>query len=168
MAQKLEGKGFSSKRFVLTTAYGGLFNGTVGHAWYLKLDQLACQSFIPGTARFVAFKVIADSIIFGPLHISAFFTVMTLGEGGTMTDVQRKLRSDFWSTLAAEFAVWPAIQAVNFKFVPVTYQLLLVNALTIADATFMSWVQHQEQWLHKLFPQLASALAPPHRTPDHE
>ena len=39
----------------------------------------------------------------------------------------------------AECAYWPALQAFNFKVVPVDYQLLVVNFAAILDSAFMRW-----------------------------
>ena len=61
-----------------------------------------------------------------------------------MEDVRRKIQHDFLPALTAEVAVWPGIQAINFWKVPLEYQLLVVNALTVLDASFMSWVQHND------------------------
>ncbi len=104
---------------------------------------------MPGTAAFVGGKVLADTVIFGPFHVAAFFTIITLVEGGTLHDVKKKVEADLVPALAAEVAIWPIIQAVNFWKVPVEYQLLVVNGFTVIDAAFMSWVQHNE-FRHKI------------------
>lgn len=39
--------------------------------------------FTTGTKSFIAFKVITDTAVFGPLHIAAFFSYMVLMEGGS-------------------------------------------------------------------------------------
>jgi protein Mpv17 len=123
-------------------SYGGLFNGVVGHAWYIALDKGMKRVAVPGTVGFVGGKVLADTVIFGPFHVAAFFTIITLVEGGTLKDVKKKIDTDLVPALAAEVAIWPVIQAVNFWKVPVEYQLLVVNGFTVIDAAFMSWVQH--------------------------
>lgn len=56
-------------------------------------------------------QVVADTAIFGPLHVAGYFTHMTLCEGGGLPDVGAKLRSDFWPTFSAELTVWPVVQA---------------------------------------------------------
>ena len=99
--------------------------------WYHKLDRIALRYCKAGTLGFVALKVLLDTAIFSPAHILGYFGVMNLGEGGSWQDLDRKVRTDFVPTLAAELAVWPAIQAANFKLVKVQYQLLVVNLLTI-------------------------------------
>lgn len=56
-------------------------------------------------------QVLADTAVFGPLHVCGYFTHMILCNGGTWADVRAKLRTDFWPTFSAELAVWPAVQA---------------------------------------------------------
>lgn len=155
LAQKIEKRAdFDPKRFLMTSSYGGLFNGTIGHVWYLQLDKYAHRWFTQGTRSFVAAKVAADSILFGPIHICAFFTLLTLAENGTFKDVEKKIKTDALPTFIAELSVWPIVQAVNFTKVPVQYQLLVVNAFTIADATFMSFIQHNNAWFDKVLARL--------------
>ena len=154
MAQKIEGHPFKPERCMLMAAYGGAFNGIVGHTWYNVLDAGVRKFAAPGTAKFVASKVALDTAVMGPVHVSAFFTVITLAEGGSWDDVKKKLHNDLIPALAAEVGLWPPIQAINFWKVPVQYQLLVVNAFTVLDATFMSWVQHNNllgkiQEMHK-------------------
>ena len=56
--------------------------GPFGHFWYLNLDKVARLYYKAGSASFITFKVVADTAIFGPLHIGAFFSYMVLFEGG--------------------------------------------------------------------------------------
>ncbi len=150
-AQRVEGGPLDARRLAVTTAWGGAFNGTVGHLWYIWLDAAARRRFLPGSARFIAAKVAADCLVFGPLHVAGFFAALTLGEGGSLGDVQRKIARDLPPVLAAELSVWPWAQAANFYFVPLQYQLLVVNSVTLFDATFMSYSQH-----HNLREELAA------------
>ena len=41
--------------------------------------------------------------------------------------------------MAAEIAIWPAYQAVNFARVPVQHQLLMCSVGTLFDSTFLCW-----------------------------
>lgn len=100
--------------------------------------------------RFIAGKVVADTVVFAPLHIIGFFAFMTMTTGGTWEDAKRKIKKDFIPTFAAECTVWPAIQSLNFAKVPVDYQLLVVNLLTILDSTFVCWTAAHEDWMKEL------------------
>lgn len=137
------------RRFVMTTTYGGLFSGILGHTWYIGLDKVARAISIPGSPKFVAAKVCADTLIFGPIHVAAFFAFLTICEGGTLEKAKDKIKTDFMSTFITELGVWPVAQALNFKFIPLKFQLLTVNTLTVVDAAFMSWVQHNDGWLDR-------------------
>lgn len=144
------------QRTCFSTVYGGLFNGIVGHVWYDGLDRVATRMVSLQRPRLV-FKVVADSLVFGPVHIAAYFTSLTLMEerhrsfDDRMECVWRKLEKDFTSTFVAELCVWPCIQAVNFRWCPVQYQLLVVNCFVVLDAAFMSYVQHHDDWIASIF-----------------
>jgi hypothetical protein len=67
-----------------------------------------------------------------------YFSVMTVLEGGSATDISNKLRRNYVSTLIANWSVWPAIQFVNFLWVPPHLRILLVNSASIIWNTFLS------------------------------
>jgi protein Mpv17 len=100
------------------------------------------------TPAFIAAKVLLDTAVMGPFYVASYFTFgATVMDGGGWREAKQKLESDFWPTLAAEVCFWPAVQGVNFWRVPARHQLLVVNALTVADAAFMSWARAQDDWL---------------------
>ncbi|KAK4419998.1 Rhomboid-like protein 11, chloroplastic [Sesamum alatum] len=155
-------------RRVATTSLFGL--GFVGNAlysllldqskWYEGLDrfirfQLKLQ---PNSFRFVGTKVAVDSIIFGPLDLLVFFTYMGFSLGKTASQVKEDVKRDFLPALVVEGGVWPILQVVNFRFVPVRYQLLYVNIFCLLDSCFLSWLEQQEdaswkQWFKSFMPQ---------------
>lgn len=59
-----------------------------------------------------------------PTGIACFFTAMTIAEGGTRKNVYQKLRDMYVPTLKANFMVWPAVQVINFRLMPVQFQLV--------------------------------------------
>ncbi len=69
-------------------------------------------------------RVVFDQLVFAPLGIAWFFAVMTVTEGGGRRAVQTKLRDMFVPTLKANFVIWPAVQVINFRLMPVQYQLV--------------------------------------------
>lgn len=58
------------------------------------------------------------------LGIATFFTVMTVAEGGGRRAVSHKLRDMYLPTLKANFMVWPAVQIINFRIMPIQFQLV--------------------------------------------
>lgn len=146
--KKVEGRAkIDKKRLLTTAAYATCVVGPVGHAWYSWLDCFACKHFIPGTLKFVGAKVVIDEVVFTPIHVGVFFSLLTVADGGGLAEIQAKLRKDYLSTLLAELLVWPGFQALNFLKVPVKHQLLAANGATILDSTFLSWARSQDDWL---------------------
>ena len=58
---------------------------------------------------------------------------MTVAEGGGRRAVMSKLRDMYVPTLKANYAVWPAVQVINFRLMPVQFQLVS----TILHAGFL-------------------------------
>lgn len=79
-----------------------------------------------------------DQFVFAPLGIACFFTVMTVSEGGGRRAVQTKLRDMYIPTLKANFVVWPAVQLINFRLMPVQFQLPFVSTVGIAWTAYLS------------------------------
>ena len=116
--------------------------GPAGHYWYLGLDSAVVRLGLGSTSLAgVASKVAADTLVFGPVHIVAFFAFMEAVEGRGLGAAANKIRSEFWPTFLVELGFWPAFQALNFWRVPVQHQLLAVNAACVLDSTFLCWCE---------------------------
>lgn len=49
---------------------------------------------------------------------------MTVAEGGGRRAVSRKLQDVYVPALKANFMVWPAVQMLNFRTVPIQFQIV--------------------------------------------
>ena len=58
------------------------------------------------------------------LGIAIFFTAMTVAEGGGKRAISHKLRDMYLPTLKANFMVWPLVQIINFRLMPLQFQLV--------------------------------------------
>lgn len=56
--------------------------------------------------------------------IGFFFTFMTIAEGGGKRAVARKFQDVYLPTLKANFVLWPAVQILNFRVIPIQFQLV--------------------------------------------
>lgn len=83
----------------------------------------------------IAARVACDQLIFAPIMINVFLRSMAVMEG---TSAQAKIDKSYWETLKANWMVWPFIQAVNFKFVPLDFRVLAVNIVSIGWNSFLS------------------------------
>jgi protein Mpv17 len=69
-------------------------------------------------------RVVFDQLVFAPFGLACFFTAMTVAEGGGRRAVETKLRDMYVPTLKANFMLWPAVQVINFRLMPVQFQLV--------------------------------------------
>lgn len=49
---------------------------------------------------------------------------MTVAEGGGRRALVNKLRDVYMPTLKANFILWPAVQVLNFRVVPIQFQIV--------------------------------------------
>lgn len=109
----------------------------------------------PNSVKFVATKVAADGLLFGPLDLLVFFSYMGFSSGHSAQQVKEDVKRDFLPALLLGGTVWPVVQIANFRFIPVRYQLLYVNLFCLLDSTFLSWVEQQgdapwKQWFKSI------------------
>lgn len=56
--------------------------------------------------------------------LACFFTFMTVAEGGGKRAVQRKFQDIYVPALKANWLVWPTVQLINFRVMPIQYQIV--------------------------------------------
>lgn len=134
------------KRVALASSFGVGFVGPVGHLWYEGLERFVIHGLKlrPNSLRFIATKVACDCLLFGPIHLLAFFTYMGLMSGRPWEEVKHDVERDFIPTYMTEGLGWGFVQVANFRLVPVRHQLLFVNVFCLIDSAFLSWVKHQD------------------------
>lgn len=113
---------FDFERLTRFMAYGFCM-APVQFKWFKLLERFfpitKTSAFGPAMKR-----VAMDQLVFAPVGLSVFFTVMTIAEGGGRRAISHKLRDMYIPTLKANYVVWPAVQIVNFRLMPVQFQLV--------------------------------------------
>ncbi|KAI5926276.1 hypothetical protein F4810DRAFT_656228 [Camillea tinctor] len=147
---------FDFERLTRFMAYGfGM--APVQFKWFSFLSRAfpitKASAFAPAMKR-VAF----DQLIFAPFGIACFFTVMTIAEGGGRRAVTHKLRDMYIPTLKANFMVWPAVQIINFRLMPVQFQLPFVSTIGIAWTAYLSLSNASEEPEQKPAPRSPSDI----------
>ncbi|KAL3420682.1 Mpv17/PMP22 family protein [Phlyctema vagabunda] len=127
---------FDFERLTRFMAYGFMM-APVQFKWFQFLTRafpITKTSAVGPTFKRMAF----DQLIFAPVGIATFFTAMTIAEGGGKRAVTHKLRDMYIPTLKANYMVWPLVQIVNFRLMPVQFQLPFVSAIGIAWTAYLS------------------------------
>ena len=113
---------FDFERLTRFMAYGFAM-APVQFRWFKFLEK--CFPITKTSAFGPAMKRVAfDQLIFAPFGIACFFTAMTVAEGGGRRAVYQKMRDMYVPTLRANYMVWPAVQVINFRLMPVQFQLV--------------------------------------------
>ncbi len=79
-----------------------------------------------------------DQLIFAPIGLSCFFTFMTVAEGGGKRAVMKKFQDVYVPALRANYLLWPAVQILNFRVIPIQLQIPFVSTIGIAWTAYLS------------------------------
>jgi protein Mpv17 len=63
---------------------------------------------------------------------------MTVAEGGGRRAISNKLRDMYLPTLKANFMVWPLVQIINFRLMPIQFQLVSFRFPSLLDISNVS------------------------------
>lgn len=134
---------FDFERLTRFMAYGFLM-APVQHKWFGFLSRTfpitKSAAFMPAMKR-VAF----DQFLFAPIGLACFFTFMTVAEGGGKRAVVRKFQDVYVPALKANYMVWPAVQILNFRVMPIQFQIPFVSTIGIAWTAYLSLTNSAEE-----------------------
>jgi protein Mpv17 len=108
--------------------------GPAATKWYGFLQKRINLSSHNAT---IAARVAADQTVFATINLGVFLSSMSILEG---SDPKAKLEKSYFQGLKANWMIWPAVQAVNFKFVPLEHRVLLVNIVSLGWNCFLSYL----------------------------
>lgn len=136
---------FDFERLTRFMAYGfGM--APLQFKWFSFLSKafpITKSSALGPTLKMVAF----DQLVYAPVGVAAFFVIMTIAEGGGKRAVAHKLRDMYLPTLKANYMVWPAVQLINFRIMPLQFQLPFVSSVGIAWTAYLSLSNASEEVL---------------------
>ena len=119
-------------RFFRMTIYG-LLVGPMMVNWYKLLDL----KFKP-----VITRVGVDQLIGAPISILLFFTLTGIMDQKSAKDIQSLLNDQYFRVLKLNYLVWPVFQFINFKYVPLNFQTVVVGGLAVGWNAFLSIVNN--------------------------
>jgi protein Mpv17 len=85
-------------------------------------------------------RVGADQTIFASTNLFVFLSSMAIMEG---SDPKKKLESTYANALQKNWMVWPFVQAINFKLVPLHHRVLVVNVISLGWNCYLSFLNGQ-------------------------
>ncbi|XP_033111668.1 mpv17-like protein 2 isoform X2 [Anneissia japonica] len=116
----------------------GFMLGPINHYWYLYLDR-----FLPGTSgRMVLKKILLDQIVAAPFFNASFIIGIGVLEGKPLSENIENFKCKFPTLYLMDWCFWPAVQAINFTFIPSYLRVTYVNIITLGWDAVLSYVQY--------------------------
>ncbi|KAI4142366.1 MAG: hypothetical protein L6R39_004960, partial [Caloplaca ligustica] len=135
--QAVEKVGVDKHNFARTgrmALYGGAVFGPAATTWFKFLQQ---RIKFKNENVTIAARVLTDQTVFASTNLFCFLSSMAIMEGTSPKD---KLDSTYWTALQKNWMLWPAVQAVNFKLVPLEHRVLLVNVVSLGWNCYLSYI----------------------------
>ncbi|KAL2353876.1 hypothetical protein BJ546DRAFT_979292 [Cryomyces antarcticus] len=134
---------FDFERLTRFMAYGFMM-APVQHKWFGFLSRTFPLTKDAGTVPAMK-RVAFDQLLFAPVGLACFFTFMTVAEGGGKRAVARKFQDVYVPALKANFMVWPAVQMLNFRVMPIQFQIPFVSTVGIAWTAYLSLTNSSDE-----------------------
>ncbi|MDI1490878.1 MAG: Protein required for ethanol metabolism [Ramalina farinacea] len=142
MAQQgVEKVGLNKHNFARTgrmAAYGGFIFGPAATTWFAFLARRINIPRRPNLT--ILARVAVDQTVFASTNMFVFLSTMSILEG---SDPREKLKKSYFQALKMNWALWPGVQALNFKFVPLEGRVLVVNVVSLGWNCYLSYVNSQ-------------------------
>ncbi|GAA5987549.1 hypothetical protein JCM5350_006034 [Sporobolomyces pararoseus] len=84
-------------------------------------------------------RVAADQVGMAPISLLIFLFSMSLLEGLNGEETQEKIKNNYWPILFVNWQVWPILQLINFRYVPLKYRVPFGSILGILWTGFLSF-----------------------------
>ncbi|PQE32527.1 sym-1 protein [Rutstroemia sp. NJR-2017a WRK4] len=138
MAQQLvEKKGIKGHELARTgrmAFYGGCIFGPIATNWFKFLQN---KVVLKNKNLEIAARVAADQCILAPLNLGLFLSVMSVLEGSSPKE---KIEANYGTAIQKNYMIWPAVQAINFKLIPLEHRVLVVNIVSLGWNCYLSYL----------------------------
>jgi protein Mpv17 len=119
--------------------YGGVVFGPCAATWFKILQRHVNMKSPNGT---ILARVACDQGLFAPTFIGIFLSSMAVMEGSSPKE---KLERSYWEALSTNWMIWPFVQMVNFKMVPLEHRLLFVNGVSVGWNCYLSYLNGKSE-----------------------
>jgi protein Mpv17 len=111
--------------------------GPAATSWYKVLQKIKLKN--PNTT--IAARVLADQVVFASTNLCVFLSSMAYMEGSSP---KAKLQSTYVEALKKNWMIWPGVQAINFKLVPLEHRVLVVNVVSLGWNCYLSYINSKK------------------------
>ncbi|VVC92510.1 protein Mpv17 [Leptidea sinapis] len=142
----IERKSFKYIDYVRTLKFssiGFIIGGPALRVWYGLLNH-----YIGSSGKMVAIKkVFVDQVIFAPTFLLLLLSAVGALQGKTWDNLKKDIDLNYLDVLKTNYYIWPWVQLLNFYYVPLQYQVLLVQMVALFWNTYLSWKTNRKTLL---------------------
>ncbi|PVI00774.1 sym-1 [Periconia macrospinosa] len=135
--QFVEKKGLRNHEFARTgrmAFYGGAIWRPVASRWFKFLQTRIV--FQNKNVEMVT-RVAIDQTTFAPMSLCVFLSSMSIMEG---SNPKEKLEKSYFTALKRNWTVWPFVQLVNFRWVPLDHRIIVVQVVSLGWNCYLSYI----------------------------
>ena len=135
-----KGKAHDITRTAKMTLIGLCVLGPGLRTWYIILDRV-----VKGAGTSAALKkMLLDQIVWAPSFLAMFFCLVSAMNGKDREQIKDKFKNDYATALKVNYMIWPAVQIINFKFVPMQHRVIVVNIVALFWNTYLAYASHKQ------------------------
>ncbi|KAI9891749.1 MAG: Protein required for ethanol metabolism [Vezdaea aestivalis] len=123
--EKVGAENHNFKRTGRMALYGGAVFGPAATVWFRFLQN---KVRLRNPNAEILARVAVDQTVFSTTNMFCFLSSMAIMEG---SDPKEKLKKTYWTALQKNWMLWPFVQLINFKFVPLQHRVFVVNIISI-------------------------------------
>ena len=132
---------FNHKHAWNLTIFGAGVITPIFHYWYKFLaHRFPGQSF-----GFIIVKSLVDRLTIGSAVVLGFFVSQHFMNGGNYPSLKAKLEKDLAPALVMNVKVWMSALILNFKFVPLEFQVLFLNTVGFFWMIYLSFSMNKHE-----------------------
>lgn len=113
-----------------------LLQGPGLRTWYGVLDRrIRAKKPLTRTLE----KVFVDQVVFAPIFLAGLISIIGFSQHRDIEKIKTKLKMEYVDILISNYYVWPWVQLINFRFVPLNYQVLVTQMVAVMWNIYVSW-----------------------------
>lgn len=114
--------------------------GPAATTWFAFLQRRVIIGGNPSSNATILTRVAMDQFIFTPANLLCFLTSQAVMEGSSP---KAKIESTYGTAITKNWMLWPWVQLVNFKVVPLEHRVLVVNVVSLGWNCYLSYLNSQ-------------------------
>lgn len=87
-------------------------------------------------------KLLIDQLGAAPFIMLGFFPAINFVEGKPFSQSVQDLKEKYYATMIANYKIWPPANLINFMFVPIQYQVLWANFVSLFFNAVLSYMHN--------------------------